>query len=271
MAADELERIKEAYEERRSQRLDETVWTALHPRVHFLRFETEREVLRALKRADLAHRLGEVQVLDVGCGDGRFLRWLAELGVPPANLHGVDLMPFHVARARDLSPTIDVAEGDAEVLPFPDVSLDLVSQFGVFSSIADLQMRRRIADEMVRVAKPGGLILWWDARREGRPSGRGGRYFSGLAPATVRSLFPGCTLEFRNVVLSPNLSDRLARLFTFGPWGILRYKLQPQLAQQPEVRYPLRYPYLLAEALKSLPFLHTHCLAIIRKGPASPP
>lgn len=276
MAKGEVEKIKEVYERRRAQRVDELIWTILDPRVHFLRFETEREVLRAIRRAGLADRLASLQMLDVGCGDGRFLRWLAELGVPVANLHGLDLMSFHVARARELSPNMDVREGNAELLPYADASVDLVTQFGVSSSITDPQMRRRIADEMMRVAKPNATLLWWDARSE-RPRGGaprrgatlGNPFFSGLSQTTVRSLFPNCRVEFRNIVINPNLTDRLARLLTFGPWGILRYKLRPELAQSAQVRYPLRYPYLLAEALKTLPFLHTHYLAVIHKEPSA--
>ncbi len=261
----EAERIKEAYWWRRAQGLDETVWTDLDPRVHFMRFEVEREVLRALKRAGLAD-VGSLEVLDVGCGDGRFLRWLAELGVPPANLHGIDLLPFQVERARELSPAIDVREGNAESLPYLDDSMDVVAAFTTLSAILEPQMRARVAAEMLRVVRPTGVVLCFDARSE-KPGGEvaGQPYFRGLSRHTLARLFPGCRLEFRQLVLNLSLADRLARLYTFGPWGIARYKRRPQEQSQPSVRYPLKFPYLVVEALKLFPFLHTHYLAIVRK------
>ena len=44
----------------------------------------------------------------------------------------------------------------------PFHSFDLLLQSPVFTSILDQAMKERVAAEMMRVSKPGGLILWYD-------------------------------------------------------------------------------------------------------------
>lgn len=107
------------------------------------------------------------QVLEVAIGTG--------LNLPhyPDSIHltGLDLSPAMLAIAREraaqLSRTVDLRTGDAQVLDFPDDSFDTV--VCTFSLCAIPDDRRAIA-EMVRVLRPGGLLLladhveataWW--------------------------------------------------------------------------------------------------------------
>lgn len=87
-------------------------------------------------------------VLDVGCGYGRELQRLADLGCTPV---GLDPFAECVERGRRLG--FSVHQGYAEHLPFADASFD-----GVISQVAlpytnDGQAVREIA----RVLKPGGV------------------------------------------------------------------------------------------------------------------
>jgi len=47
-------------------------------------------------------------------------------------------------------------------LIWEDASFDVVTQFTVFSSILDPDLKEQVAQEMIRVTKPGGYILWFD-------------------------------------------------------------------------------------------------------------
>ena len=72
-------------------------------------------------------------VLDVACGTGNATIPAAQAG---ARVTGLDLTPklLEIARTRagDQGLEIDLVEGDAEELPFPDASFDVVlSTFGV--------------------------------------------------------------------------------------------------------------------------------------------
>lgn len=97
-------------------------------------------------------------VLDVGGGTGVVAITAARLG---AKVVGSDLTPALLERAREHGKLaeldIEWKEADAEALPFPDATFDVVvSQFGhMFAPRADVAMA-----EMLRVLKPGGTIAF---------------------------------------------------------------------------------------------------------------
>jgi ubiquinone/menaquinone biosynthesis C-methylase UbiE len=113
------------------------------------------EAARLAKSANV--RAGQ-NVLDVGCGAGVVAITAARIG---ARVRGVDLTPELLERAREnariANVEIDFREGDAEALPFDDVTFDVVlSQFGhMFAPRSDVAMA-----EMLRVLKRGGTIAF---------------------------------------------------------------------------------------------------------------
>lgn len=163
--------------------------------------------------ARLVRRVGVAPgeaVLDVACGTGNATIPAAQAG---ARVTGLDLTPelLEVGRRRADSAgvSIDWREGDAEDLPFPDASFDVVlSTFGcMFAPRAEV-----VADELARVLRPGGrlgLCNWL-------PEGVIGEFFRTVAAylppnpdfvdpplnwgdeSNVRELFEGTgvTLEF---------------------------------------------------------------------------
>jgi SAM-dependent methyltransferase len=98
------------------------------------------------------------RVLDVGCGTGVVAVTAAREG---AKVFGLDLTPVLLERARENASIAGVdaefVEGDAEALPYPDASFDVVlSQFGhIFAPRPAVATR-----EMLRVLKSGGRIAF---------------------------------------------------------------------------------------------------------------
>lgn len=98
------------------------------------------------------------KVLDVACGTGVVALTAARTG---ASVRGLDLTPELIQRAREnavlmgLEATFE--EGDAESLPFPDATFDVVvSQFGhMFAPRPEVAI-----GEMLRVLKPGGTVAF---------------------------------------------------------------------------------------------------------------
>ncbi|MEU4289138.1 class I SAM-dependent methyltransferase [Kribbella sp. NPDC026596] len=93
-------------------------------------------------------------VLDVACGTGNATIPAARTG---ARVTGLDLTPAMLARARERAAGVAVewVEGDAEDLPFPDASFDVVlSTFGcMFAPRHEI-----VADEIARVLRPSGRL-----------------------------------------------------------------------------------------------------------------
>jgi len=100
--------------------------------------------------------------LDVGCGAGHWGQLLANVIPSSARAEGIDREPLWVAKAaeraaaRMLSDRFNYQVALAENLPFADGSFDLVTCQTVLIHLPD---PGAAIDEMVRVTRPGGIIL----------------------------------------------------------------------------------------------------------------
>jgi SAM-dependent methyltransferase len=96
------------------------------------------------------------RVLDVACGSGNAAIAAARYN---AEAVGIDYVPALLARGRRRAEAeglaVDLREGDAEAIPFPDASFDAV--LSVFGSMF-APNHAKAAAELVRVARPGGRI-----------------------------------------------------------------------------------------------------------------
>ena len=134
--AGELARIRTAYE-RRKRQIPPDRYSESNPRAVVFHRELERRVKDLLARKHLGP-LSEQRILDVGCGEGRWLRNFAEWGAAPTNLSGIDLLPERVARAKDVcDSSVRVFCGNAAQLEMEDRSVDIALCFTVFSSILE--------------------------------------------------------------------------------------------------------------------------------------
>lgn len=98
---------------------------------------------------------GDRRVLDAGCGAGRMLPLLAELGCVA---EGVDLSPEMVRRARADHPEFATQVASITDLPFDDASFDGV--FSWYSTIhGDDAALTSAMSEFRRVLRPGGVVL----------------------------------------------------------------------------------------------------------------
>lgn len=102
--------------------------------------------------------LGDCQrVLDVGCGTGAITVELAELAA--GRVVGVDIDDSKLERAREAFGhvgNLEFRHGDAQDLPFPDGTFDLVTFTIVLVYVPD---QERALREMARVTRPGGHVL----------------------------------------------------------------------------------------------------------------
>ena len=198
----EMDRIRNHYRERDASPALTGFWTLRNPVALHLAQERERVVLNVLTEATID--LAQSRVLDVGCGMGQELVNLVRWGAATTELFGIDLMHERLAIAQRGAPAALVQAG-ADAMPFPDASFDVVCQNVVFSSIIDRTVRRAAAAEMLRVLKPGGWLLWYDAERT-----RGNdRHFSPVPMPEVRALFPGLPLAFRRLTTDLGLLTRI--------------------------------------------------------------
>lgn len=91
------------------------------------------------------------RVIDLGCGEGRCLAWLAERR-PNWRLEGVDPLP-------PTAPLAEVMPGSALAMPQADGSADAIFTTIALQHVADLPAA---LGEARRVLKPGGLMIIFD-------------------------------------------------------------------------------------------------------------
>jgi ubiquinone/menaquinone biosynthesis C-methylase UbiE len=94
------------------------------------------------------------RILDLGTGTGRAAFLLARR-YPEAEVWGVDLAPAMLAEARKLTPPdlasrVRFEQADAERLPYPDASFELVSLANMIPFFPELG----------RVTAPGGAVVF---------------------------------------------------------------------------------------------------------------
>ena len=125
----------------------------------FMMQEIERRMLATLDRYGMA-ALESQKILEIGCGSGHWLREFIKWGADPENLTGVDLLEDRIAQARRLSPpAVRFINGNAAELECAGESFDIVLQVAVFSSMLDAALKQKVAAKMVRVLRPGGIVL----------------------------------------------------------------------------------------------------------------
>ena len=101
-------------------------------------------------------------VLDVGCGVGHWGRLLCRLLPRESQLTGIDREPVWIAKAVEraaaagLSDRLRYQVGVAEKLPFDDGTFDLVT---CQTLLMHLPAPGQGLAEMIRVTRPGGMIL----------------------------------------------------------------------------------------------------------------
>jgi ubiquinone/menaquinone biosynthesis C-methylase UbiE len=112
-----------------------------------------------------------MKVLDVACGSGNLAIPAAKKG---ANVTGLDLAQNLVEAAKKRAEaegvTAKFEQGDAEALPYDDNTFDVVmTMYGaMFAPRPEI-----VADELIRVCKPGGII----AMANWTPEGHAGQMF----------------------------------------------------------------------------------------------
>lgn len=240
-----------------------TMWASFTPMALF----TLPVAAHLVRFADI--RAGEA-VLDVGTGTGVVALTAARAG---AQVTALDLSPELLVQARENAriaqhPEIIWTEGDAEQLPYPDASFDVVlSQFGhMFAPRPAL-----VVAEMRRVLKPQGRIAfatWPPEHMVGRMFAFIGRYAPPLPigaapppqwghPATISERLGDVfspPFFARGAMALPALSIPHYRLFleqTIGPMQ----KIVGKLADTPEQLQQFRAEF---EAMAADYFVDNH-------------
>ncbi len=236
----ELSRIQTEYLRRDSAGLNRG-FSYTNPAFVYHIQEREWAILSLLRKEGI--NIDNLEVLEVGCGTGHILERFREFGA--RKVIGIDLMEHRIRAGATQYSGVLLTVGSGTALPYPDGSFNLVTQFMCLSSILDQNTRSLVAKEMLRVLKPGGIILSYDMR---------------TTPAFMRLLStfrsqPGITPT------RPLDPKELQDLFGDGRMIIKTISLNFKLAAIADKSH------FLAFIIGLFPWLRTHYLVLIHKQP----
>jgi ubiquinone/menaquinone biosynthesis C-methylase UbiE len=210
MIKNDLERLRQEYADRERRLAESDIYSHFNLSNLFIIQQRQRATLALLRSLGYA-RLSEQSILEMGCGGGGVLIEYLSYGAAWKSLYGLDLLPDRLKEANSKLPHLSLTCADGQNLPYSTDTFDLEMQYTAFSSILDERVKIKMASEMLRVLKPGGLILWYDFwLNPTNPQTRG------IRPAEIRRLFPECQYIFRKITLAPPLVRRIVPL----SWGL---------------------------------------------------
>lgn len=226
----ESDRIREEFH-RREREMEPDFYALHRPGNLFVRHGQERALLTALIRSESVP-LGDKRILEIGCGRGQWFVTFETLGARRDKLAGIELDVERGQACAERFPHADIRIGDATQLPWDDGALDIVFQSTVFTSVLDDQVKQRLAQEMLRVVKQDGVLLWYDLHRNNprNPNVRG------IGRREIARLFPSCYIWLRRATLAPPIARKVVPVSS-----------------------------TIATLLESLNFLNTHNIGYIKK------
>jgi ubiquinone/menaquinone biosynthesis C-methylase UbiE len=127
-----------------------------------------RIALGSLARALKGKDQRQVRLVDLACGNGRFLNQVLA-AFPRIRATGLDLSPAYCEEARtrlEKWTQVEIVNGAIEQAPFEDASVDAVTCVYLFHELPP-RVRREAAREIARILKPGGVFVLADSIQTG--------------------------------------------------------------------------------------------------------
>lgn len=173
-----------------------------------------RIALGSLARALRGKDQRRVRLVDLACGNGRFLAQVLE-AFPRIQATGLDLSPAYceeACRRLEAWSQVEIVNGAVEQAPFEDASVDAATCVYLFHELPP-RIRREAAREIARILKPGGVFVFADSIQTGEapdldrmleyfPVGFHEPYFGSYLKEDFAALFGEAGLELEETELA---------------------------------------------------------------------
>jgi len=171
---------------------------------HHQRYNKRMSHILVHAKTQLAYKTDNIISLDVGCSSGALLEVALRCGF---HTHGAEPAE-KAANTAALIPNAHVFKGFLHEAKYPDNHFDIITLFEV---IEHLTNPIELTQEMMRILKPGGILLIgtgnadsWTVQVQGKKweyfdiSGHGG-HISFFTPKSMQKLAQHCDLSVKNI------------------------------------------------------------------------
>ena len=205
---DEIEQIKKRYEDRKSaSSVKKDSNNYYYP--FFMKQERELKFLEILKTHFRKLSFRDISVMEIGAGHGDNLLFFKRLGFSWKNIYANELLEDRGAVLKEDLPLSVIHLGNALDLKYRD-KFDVVFQSTVFTSILDTSFRQKLANKMLEMCKPGGIILWYDFKYDNPQNPD----VKAVKKSEIIKLFSQARkISFYNVTLAPPVAKRVYKFY----------------------------------------------------------
>ena len=133
----------------------------------------EKEIISTLKHIDLKELDKIENILDLGCGQGKWMNFFNIVFYGKANIYGLDLSKYQIDELQTKFPNYHVECCSMTSLPYKDEKFNLITAFTSFMFLKTKNEIEKTFYESSRVLKVGGYLLVEDVyKSDGHFSGR---------------------------------------------------------------------------------------------------
>ena len=102
-----------------------------------------------------------LSLLEIGAGNGTNAEIFLSLGFNIQNIYFNELLPERILAIKSNYPNNTIFRGNAIGINC-DEKFDIIFQSTVFTSVLNQVDRQKLAEKMLSLLKPNGMILWYD-------------------------------------------------------------------------------------------------------------
>ncbi|MDF2448117.1 MAG: Methyltransferase type 11 [Bacteroidota bacterium] len=160
----------------------------------------------------------DLKFLEVGAGNGTNANMFLKFGFQLPNIYFNELLPERIKAIERNFPASKLFSGNAIEIDF-DTKFDVVFQSTVFTSILKPEDRKLLADKMMNLLNPGGIILWYDFIYN-NPRNKDVRK---VDLNEIKELFPASSgVAYKKITLAPPIGRRVGRFYQLFNIPVLR-------------------------------------------------
>lgn len=201
----EKDRINVVYEHYLKNKSFKRKWSADNYGNKVINIELRRSIIQNFIKNRIITK--NKNILDIGCASGNKINFLIQLGFNKNLIFGIDIRDQSINEAKKNFSSSHFFNMDARQLLFEDNKFDFVNIFTLLSSIKSKKNRQKVCNEIFRVLKPNGNIIYYDLRYR-NPFNKN---VYPIYKKDIKSLFYDRKISMKTITLLPPLARSLGR------------------------------------------------------------